>query len=71
MLLMKIKDSWGMNICKINTGFLLWVKLHIFPIFQAYVNHTPNVIWLPGFPDKPETLPHAGDNYDELHESDN
>ena len=31
-------------------------------IFQAYVNHTSNVIWLTGFPDKPETLPHANNN---------
>lgn len=36
-------------------------------IFQAYVNHTSNAIWLTGFPDKPETLPHAGDNYEEFH----
>src|SRR3990167_408732 len=37
-------------------------------IFQAYVNHTSNAIWLTGFPDKPETLPHAGDNYEEFDE---
>lgn len=36
-------------------------------IFQAYVNHTSNAIWLTGFPDKPETLPHAGDNYEDFH----
>src|SRR3990167_855351 len=33
-------------------------------IFQAYVNHTPNMILLTGFPDRPETLPHANDNFD-------
>jgi hypothetical protein len=32
-------------------------------IFQAYVNHKSNVIWLTGFPDKPESLPHADDNF--------
>jgi hypothetical protein len=34
-------------------------------IFQAYVNHTANAIWLTGFPDKPESLPHANDNDEE------
>ena len=34
-------------------------------IFQAYVNHKPNMILLTGFPDKPETLPHANDNYNQ------
>lgn len=34
---------------------------HYWPeyVFQAYVNHTENNIWLTGFPDKPETLPHS------------
>ena len=34
---------------------------HYWPeyIFQAYVNHQENVIWLTGFPDRSETLPHS------------
>lgn len=33
-------------------------------IFLSYVNHTPNMIWLTGFPDRPESLPHADNNHD-------
>ena len=34
---------------------------HYWPeyVFQAYVNHQGNVIWLTGFPDRAETLPHS------------
>ena len=35
-------------------------------IFQAYVNFQPNAIWLTGFPDKPESLPHADAGYANL-----
>ncbi len=43
---------------------------HYWPeyIFLAYMNHTSNAIWLTGFPDKPETLPHANDNYEHWNE---
>jgi hypothetical protein len=33
-------------------------------IFQAFVNSTSNAIWLTGFPDKPESLPHSDENFE-------
>ena len=40
---------------------------HYWPeyVFQAYVNHSSMAIWLTGFPDKPASLPHANDNYND------
>lgn len=53
---MKIKDP--------ETAYYDFMKYglskHYWPeyISDGYVNHTGNLIWLTGFPDRPETLPH-------------
>lgn len=54
---MKIKD--------LEVAYEYFMKFglskHYWPeyIFQGYLNHTENMIWLTGLPDQPETLPHS------------
>ena len=33
-------------------------------IFEAYVNHTPDLVLLTGFPDVKASLPHADSRYE-------
>jgi hypothetical protein len=62
----KEKEQAYYHFMKYGLNKLYWPEY----IFQAYVTHTSNVIWLTGFPDMPETLPHANDNYEQWRDGD-